>query len=125
MARRATIYLTDAAQAALGDPESLSGVINRTVDRYRETVRRSRYDLQPAELDAVCDALQSWLAEPAATIANGPALEVEDALRDGLAERHGIDGPLLVMKLRMLTFAQEVALVDAVERYWRKVGAEA
>lgn len=108
----------------LGGGDSLSGTINRLADRYYEIVRRSRIDLSPGELDAVRDALNGWLAEPAATIAGGPALEVEDALPDGLAERHGIDGPALVAKLRGLTYAQEVALVDAVEQYWRTVSAD-
>jgi hypothetical protein len=124
MARKSTIYLTDRAEAVLGGGESLSGSINRIADRYYEIVRRSRIDLPPAELNAVRDALNGWLAEPAATIAGGPALEVEDALPDGLAERHGINGPALVAKLRGLTYAQEIALVDAVEQYWRSVAAE-
>lgn len=123
MARKSTIYLGDRAEAVLGRGP-LSSAINRVADRYYEIVRRSRIDLSPGELDAVRDALNGWLAEPAATIAGGPALEVEDALPDGLAERHGIDGPALVAKLRALTYAQEVALVDAVEQYWRTVSAD-
>lgn len=122
MARRTTIYLTDRAEAVLAGGESLSGSINRIADRYYEVVRRSRIDLSPAELGAVRDAMNGWLAEPAATIAGGPALEVEDALADGLAERHGIDGRALVEKLRGLTYAQELALVDAVEQHWRSAG---
>lgn len=121
MARRTTIYLTDRAEAVLAGGESLSGSINRIADRYYEIIRRSRIDLSDAELAAVCDALNGWLAEPAATISGGPALEVEDALADGLAERHGIDGRALLAKLRRLTFAQEVALVDSVEQFWRAV----
>lgn len=123
MSRRATVYIADRAEAVLGG-DNLSGAINRVADRYYELVRRSRIDLAPAELDAVRDALNGWLAEPAATIAGGPALEVEDALPDGLAERYGIDGPALVARLRALTYAQEVALVDAAEQYWRTVAAE-
>lgn len=123
MARKSTIYLGDRAEAILGRGP-LSSAINRVADRYYELVRRSRVDLSPSELDAVRDALNGWLAEPAATIAGGPALEVEDALPDGLAERHGIDGPALVAKLRGLTYAQEIALVDAVEQYWRTVADE-
>lgn len=119
MARRTTIYLTDRAEAALAGGDSLSGSINRIADRYYEILRRSRIDLSDAEMDAVRDALNGWLAEPAATIAGGPALEVADALDDGLAERHGIDGRALLAKLRGLTFAQEVALVDYVEQFWR------
>ena len=125
MARRTTIYLTDRAEAVLTGGESLSGSINRIADRYYEIIRRSRIDLSPAELDAVRDALTGWLAEPAATISGGPALEVEDALADGLAERHGIDGRALVAKLRGLSYAQEVALVDAVEQFWRSVQPDA
>lgn len=119
MARRTTIYLTDRAEAVLAGGESLSGSINRIADRYYEIIRRSRIDLSDAELAAVRDALNGWLAEPAATIAGGPALEVADALDDGLAERHGIDGRALLAKLRGLTYAQEVALVDSVEQFWR------
>ncbi len=119
MARRTTIYLTDRAESVLAGGESLSGAVNRVADRYYEIVRRARINLSPAEIDAIRDALNGWLAEPAATIAGGPALEVEDALADGLAERHGIDGPALVDKLIKLTFAQEVALVDLIERWWR------
>lgn len=121
MARRTTIYLSDRTEAVLSGGDSLSGTINRIADRYHEILRRSRVKLTPAELDAVRDALNGWLAEPAATIAGGPALEVEDALADGLAERHGIDGRELVATLRGLTYAQELALVDAVEQYWRSV----
>lgn len=124
MARRTTIYLTDRAEAVLGGGPSLSGTINRLADRHYEMMRRSRIDLTPAELDAVRDACNGWLAEPAATIAGGPALEVQDALDDGLAEKHGIDGPALVAKLRGLSYAQEVALVDSVEQYWRTVAEE-
>lgn len=124
MARKTTIYLTDRAEAVLAGGESLSGSINRIADRYYEVMRRSRIDLTPGELDAVRDALNGWLAEPAATISGGPALEVEDALDDGLAERHGIDGRALVAKLRALTYPQEVALVDAVEQYWRTVAPD-
>lgn len=124
MAKRTTIYLTDRAQAVLAGGESLSGTINRIADRYYEILRRSRIDLSEPEINAVRDALNGWLAEPAATIHGGPALEVEDALEDGLAERHGIDGRALVAKLRALTYAQEVALVDSVEQYWRGVAAE-
>ena len=84
MARKSTIYLGDRAEAVLGRGP-LSSAINRVADRYYEIVRRSRIDLSPGELDAVRDALNGWLAEPAATIAGGPALEVDDALPDGLA----------------------------------------
>ena len=119
MAKRTTIYLTDRAEAVLAGGDSLSGSINRLADRYYEIMRRSRIDLTPAELDAVRDALNGWLAEPAATIAGGPALEIEDALPDGLTDKWSIDGPALVAKMRALTYAQEVALVDAVEQYWR------
>lgn len=125
MARRTTIYLTDRAEAALAGGDSLSGSINRIADRYYEILRRSRIDLSDAEMDAVRDALNGWLAEPAATISGGPALEVEDALDDGLAERHGIDGRALVDKLRELSYAQEVALVDYVEQFWRAVTPDA
>lgn len=124
MTRRATVYLTATSTETLGDGP-LSTSLNRAIDRYREILRRARVDLTYAERDAVRDALRGWAAEPAAMIAGGPALEVMDAIEDGLAERHGVDGRALIEKLRALTFEQEVALVDSVERYWRSVSAAA
>jgi hypothetical protein len=43
---------------------------------------------------------------------------VEDSLADGLAEKWQIDGAALVEKLRALTFAQEVKLVEQIEAWW-------
>ena len=127
MPKRVTVYVADATLLAAEPAGSLSGGINRAADRYREICRRSRIADQfaPGEWEAVLDALRGWLAEPAAMIAGGPAAEVEDAMADGLAEQHGIDGPALGRKLRSLSYADEVALVDAVERYWHRVSPDA
>lgn len=123
MAKRTSTYLTDRTLQIAGDGDSLSGALNRIVDRYGEICRRTRVEdrFTPAELDALRSVVNGWLAEPAATIAGGLALELEDAGPE-IGDQFGIDRAALLGKLRALTFAEEVALVDAIERYWRKVG---
>ena len=118
-------HLTPDTLDACNARGSVSGTINRSVTRYVAIVEHSAAvtALSDAERDAVRDACRGWLPEPVQTIRGGPALEVADALADGLAEAHGIDGPALVAKLRALSFADEVALVDDVERYWHSVSA--
>lgn len=122
MAKRTSTYLTDHTLRIAGDGDSLSGALNRIVDRYGEICRRLRVEDQftPAELDALRAVANGWLADPAATIAGGLALEVADADPEQL-EAFDVDRAALLGKLRALDYAHEVALVDAIERYWRKV----
>jgi hypothetical protein len=120
-----TAHLTPETLDACNARGSVSGTINRAIGRYVELIERERIEEQftASELDAIRDALGGWHAEPAAMVAGGPALEVSDALEDGLADSHGVDGGTLLSKLAGLSYPQEVALVDAVERYWHAVSA--
>lgn len=122
MAKRTSTYLTDRTLQVAGDGDSLSGSINRIIDRYGEICRRLRVEdrFTSAELDALRAVANGWLAEPAATIAGGLALEVADANPDAF-EAFNVDRRALLSKLRDLDYAHEVAMVDSIERYWRKV----
>jgi hypothetical protein len=45
--------------------------------------------------------------------------DVKEAIEtEGLEAKWNVDGPTLMTKLRHLTYAQLVAIVDAMERYW-------
>lgn len=127
MAKRTSTYLSDRTvdilDAAMGDTGSLSGEINKFVDRYAETVRRHRgveKQFSDAELNALRDVANGWLAEPAATIAGGLAMELEDSLQDGIATKWEIDADALLAKLRALPYADELALVAGIEAWWNK-----
>lgn len=102
--------------ARAGGDVDRSRALNRALDRYAEVCRRETPDLTLNEWKLVCDALRTRQHEPAASC-HLVAAGVEDAIEfDGLAEKLNVDGPSLKEKLRELTYAQRVALVDAAER---------
>lgn len=129
MAKRTSTYLSDRTveilAASMGDAGSLSGEINKSVDRYHEVVRRHRgvvEQFSEAEMNALRDVANGWIAEPAAMIAGGLALELSDSLPDGIADKRGIDAPALIAKLNALPYADELALVAGIEGYWKRKG---
>ena len=117
-AQRKNVYFQPRTLAQLGEGESLSGRVAQVIDRYAELVRRSRPEdkFSEAERSAIIDACLSWALEPAAMIFGGVAMEVDDAMRDGLASKWGIDGPALLDKLGSLNPGEQIALVDWIER---------
>ena len=125
MAKRTSTYLSDRTvdilDAAMGDVGSLSGEINKSIDRYNEVIRRHRdveRQFSEAEMNALRDVANGWLAEPAATIAGGLAMEFADSLPDGVAAKWEIDADALLAKLRALAYADELALVAGIEAWW-------
>lgn len=121
MTNRKNIYLPDHLLALVQGHGSLSGRISTIVDRYHEILRRTRIERRftEVEFNAIRDACQSWLAEPAAALFGGVALEIEDSLADGLAEKWDVDAAALLDKLKALTPGEEVALVESIEG-WRR-----
>lgn len=117
MTNRKNVYFPDDILVLLQGKGSLSGRVTTIIDRYHEMVRRTRIErhFSQAEMACVLDACMNWLAEPAPTVFGGAALEVEDSLADGIAEKWGVDGGALLSKLKALTPGQEVALVEAIE----------
>lgn len=102
-----------------GGGRGLSHRLAQIADRYSEMLRRADLpDLSEAEMNALRDAMNGTLAEPAALIRGMPWISIEDSLPDGLAEKWQINGAALVDKLRALTFVQEIALIEAVEAWW-------
>lgn len=97
-----------------------SGAISTIVARYAEICRRELPGLSEAEMNLVRDALNgAWLVDRPEGIQTMLWAEVTDAIKLNQADtKHGVDGAALVEKLRGLTYAQAVALVDSVERWW-------
>lgn len=113
-------------QDASGEGYDRSTVINRSLARYFEIIevgrRRLAELLSNGEIGLVLDVFNGTLFAEPFSIQMVP-IEVADSLPDGYAEKWKVDGPALVQKLRGLTYAESVALVDCVERWWNRVGA--
>lgn len=124
MARNISIYPSpalDAACALNGGGRNRSHRISQMADRYAEILRRNPAPaISEAEANLIRDALNGTLHEPAAMI-RGLWQGIEDAIQlDGLAEKWKVDGAALIERLRGLSYAQEVAMVEAVEAWWAR-----
>jgi hypothetical protein len=98
------------------------GALDTLVDRYCECVRRELPDLTVPEWHLLVDTLHGVLHEPASMIAVS-AHGIADAIElDGLGAWRGVDGADLVRRLRALSYAGLLAVVDTAERYWSAVG---
>ncbi len=104
---RKNVYFPEHILDRLGNPESLSGRVTQILDRYFEALRRTKIADQftPEEMLAIRQACHNWLAEPAATIFGGIALELEDS--GAPAE--------FVAKVMSLTPWEQVAMVEHVD----------
>lgn len=122
MATKKGIYFADAAEQALGDINS--GRVNQALDRFAEILRRERIEKQfsDAEWNALRDMLNGTLSEPAELIRGSLAMGWEDSIEDGIAEKWDVDPAAMQAKLAALSYVQEVAVVEAVERWWRGQG---
>lgn len=122
MSKRTTIYLNPPITAAIEGAQSTSGRLGAVCDRYSEICRRTRVAqrFSEAELNAIRDCCNGSWFEPAQLIDGAVLANFEDSLVDGLAEKWGIDPDETAGKLRALGFADQVALVEEIERFWRE-----
>lgn len=127
MAKKSGVYIGSELEAAIGplhNSISVSHRINRLGDRYREIMRRTQIEkkLTEAEWNLMRDSLNGTINEPASQITrlwHG----IEDSIKlDGLAQKWDVDGDALLSKLRDLTYVEEVAAVEFVERWWIENG---
>lgn len=119
MATKKGIYFADDQAEFLGDITSKR--VAMAVDRYREILRRERIDrlFTEQEWDLLRDVCNGTLFEPAQLIAGALAAEVKDATYDGIADKWSVDVPMLLENLEKLTYAQQVAVVESIEAWWR------
>lgn len=126
MAKKAGIHIGPQLDAIIGVTGDEAGIttsrrVNVIGDRYAEILRRERIEKQfsEAEWNALRDMLNGTLSEPAELIRGSLQMGWEDSVEDGLAEKWDVDPQVLADKLGALTYVQEVAVVEAVERWWR------
>lgn len=100
-------------------------ICQRDLDRYYAVISAELAALELSESEAmlIVDALNGTIAEPAAAQRTMLWAGVADAIAlDGLAEKWVVDGDALTTKLRGLSLAGSLAVIDAAERYWAAVG---
>lgn len=123
MTKRTSIYLNPPLEEALKGADSTSGRLGQICDRYTETNRRARIAqrFSEAELNAFRDCCNGTIFGPAQLIDGAVLANFEDSLQDGIAGKWGIDAPTTIAKLRELTYPDQVALVEDIEAFWRRV----
>ena len=109
--------------ASRGD--NRSGVITLSLERYFAILETSRRALaekfDKRECGLILDVMNGIIHVDTISISLVYA-EIEDSLSDGLDKKWKVDSKELVKKLRALNYAENAALVDAVERWWNRVG---
>lgn len=122
MATKQGIYFGDAAESLLG--EISSKTVNRALDRLAEIIRRERVEklFSEAEWSALRDMLTGTISEPASMIKGCLAQLWDDSVVDGIAEKWDVDPSAMDAKLRALSYPQEVAVINSVERWWHCSG---
>lgn len=114
---RATIYLPENIHRIIGKTAQgeLSGRIADIVDRYGEIIKRADRELSIAFTDAEIESITAVIGntpwQPAANIDGGIVTDLEDARAD----------KAIVEKVRGLTYAQQVALVERCRRIMQRV----
>ena len=121
--KRATIFISALLRAVVGDVPKLSPRLAVIADRYGEILWRARIDrrFSSAEFNALCDFCNGTSFEPAKLIDGAVLANFEASIIDGIAQKWEIDADLIAAKLRALTYADQVALVEKIEQFWRGV----
>lgn len=116
--------LLEEVRTRRGVEEADGEAVRRDVERYYVVITEElrRLSLSAEESALICDALNGyWASDPALAMRAWWA-DVEDhiALNDA-AEKWGVLQPaVLVAKLRALSPGASMAVLDAVERWWKR-----
>lgn len=123
MASKKTIYLSDPAEAVIGEVERLSGRINNIIIRYGGIMAAECPALALAEWQMICDMLNATVTDADYRDAD-PArflwADIAEAGRlDGLADKWDIDTEALSARVRAMTYSQQCAILEVVAMFWR------
>jgi len=120
-----TLAHVEARQARPGEERSFdrSTIIAKSLDRYFYALAAARRGLRErfsaAEQGLILDVANGCLFSSPCAV-GFIEHEVAAALADGGAEKWNVDGPALIEKLKALTYAEKLALIDAAERWWHR-----
>lgn len=99
---------------------SANDVARRDLERYYATLEEALPTFSAGEAALLVDALKGSRLE--VRTARLLWATIEDAIRmDGLEEKWGVDGAVLVVRLRALSAFEALAVVDGAERFWNPV----
>lgn len=124
--KRVSVYVPDRLLPILGEGDSMSCRLAAVVDRYSVVVDQHTPELTRSEWCMILDACNGWAtwSEAGETLMGGIALEVHDAFvvsmtadKWGMSQEQAI---ALVERLRGLTAAETIAVVERIERFWRR-----
>lgn len=107
--------------------DNVSGALNKSLDRYFALLARSlaewRSQLSNAECALILDATNGTMFADTFSLSHLWA-EIADAVSlDGLDRKWSVDGQALVEKIRASGMIGQAALIDASERWWRRVAS--
>lgn len=125
MARKAGIYITEQLATLISGREnhdSLSGRISTIAERYGWIIDKHKPELTEPEWNACRDALNGvWLRDT--DMLRMVWAEIADADKiNGLGAKWEVDAQALSQRIRDMTPAETVALVEAVEAWWAEQG---
>lgn len=108
-----------------GAGEDRSSIIWRSLARYLAIISRAKLDMAKRfdrqECALILDACNGTAFMDTISIQLLPA-GVEDAIEmDGLDKKWQVDGAELMRKLNSLSYAERMALVDAISLWWDRV----
>ncbi len=120
---KTSFYLSKNLESKLRlSPErGLSMAANRAIDRYYAMCDAEKAKLEKlfseGEWNALRNACNGTIWEPAAVIRNGMLANIQDTI-DEEFEMYGADRKKLEKKLLELTVSQQFALVEMLEEWW-------
>lgn len=120
MSQKTSLMITEDLKKEITSRGEQSYVIRRDLERLYALYRRSlaRISLTKNEALLIADALNGALFDNTTVFYFWAS--IEDAIKlEGLDKKWQVDGKKLVDKLRSLSDAETLALVDAVERFWQ------
>lgn len=120
---KTSFYLSKKLEAKLrlSEERGLSMAANRAIDRYYAMIHSERPKLTAifteGEWNAMRNATNGTIWEPAEIIRNGMLAEIQDSLDEELA-LYKADRKMLEKKILSLCVSQQFSLVDMLEEWW-------
>ena len=106
---------------------NISGTIAQQIERYTMSLFQARLGLREKLIDAEMGLILDVLNGTIFIDAFSPAFiaqEIADAVRyDKSDQQWQCDGEALIAKMAKFTYAENLAIVDAAERFWLEVAA--
>lgn len=119
-------YIDTSMESRGGSGDGKSGAVVRTIDRYMAIINRSKIEMgknfSSQECGLILDSCNGTAWADTVSIQLLPENIVDGIEMDRLDQKWSVDGDALVRKMRGLTYAEKMAMVDAIQYWWDRVG---